>query len=113
MLERMTEITILTGIETFVLDDHDAMELLAHIRSSGGQNREAAENPVLAAIDNNGTHEVRWSDEGKHGALHAINAWLISEGTPSMPAPMLEIRDELMRDLRLPPFDEEIPYDPT
>ena len=30
-----------------------------------------------------------------------------------MPDVMLAIRDELMRDLGLPPFDEEIPYDTT
>ena len=30
-----------------------------------------------------------------------------------MPAVMLDIRDELMRDLGLPPFDEETPYDAT
>ena len=60
-----------------------------------------------------GAQDVRWSDDGKHGALHAINAWLISEGTTGMPDEMPELRDELMRDLRLPPFDEEIPYDAT
>jgi hypothetical protein len=109
----MTEIKILTGAGTFVLDDDDATDLLSHIRSAGGQNREAAENSVLAAINSHDAHEVRWSDDGKHGALHAINAWLISEGTEQMPDVMHEIRDELMRDLGLPPFDEEIPYDAT
>ena len=113
ILDGMTEITILTGVETFVLGDDAAADLLAHIRSAGGQNREAAEAPVLAAIDSGGTQDVRWSDDGKHGAVHAINAWLISEGTAGMPDVMLAIRDELMRDLGLPPFDEEIPYDPT
>jgi hypothetical protein len=107
----MTEITILTGTNRFVLDEDAATALLAHIRSAGGANQGVAEAPLLTAIDGNGAEEVRWSDEGKHGALHAINAWLISEGTTSMPDVMPEIRDELMRDLRLPPFDEEIPYD--
>ena len=113
MLDRMTEITIIAGAETFVLDDDAAADLLAHIRSGGGQNREAAEAPVVAAIDSQGTQDVRWSDDGKHGAVHAINAWLISEGTSGMPDVMLAVRDQLMRDLGLPPFDEEIPYDPT
>ena len=113
ILDRMTEITILTGINTFVLGNDAATELLAHIRSAGGPNREAAEEPVLAAINGQNAREVRWSDDGKHGALHAINAWLISEGTEAMPDVMLDIRDELMRDLGLPPFDEETPYDAT
>ena len=64
----MTEITILTGFDTFVLGDDAAADLLAHIRSAGGQNREAAEAPVLAAIDSRDAHDVSWSDEGKHGA---------------------------------------------
>ena len=109
----MPEISILTGSNTFVLGDDEAADLLAHIRSAGGENLDAAEAPILAAIDTQGAQDVRWSEEGKHGALHAVNAWLISEGTQSMPAVMLDIRDELMRDLGLPPFDEETPYDAT
>lgn len=109
----MPEITILTGSHTFVLGDEEAANLLAHVRSTDGENRDAAEAPLLAAIDTLGAQDVRWSEEGKHGALHAINAWLISEGTKRMPAVMLDIRDELMRDLGLPPFDEETPYDAT
>ena len=81
-------------------------------RTSGlqeGDNQAVAEAPLLAAIEDGGAGDVRWSDDGKHGALHAINAWLIAEGTTGMPDEMPELRDELMRDLRLPPFDEEIP----
>ena len=47
------------------------------------------------------------------GALHAIDAWLISEGTPGILDPVMDLRYELMRDLGLPPFDEETPYDAT
>ena len=109
----MREITILTGTNRFVLDEGAANALLAHIRSAGGDNQAVAEAPLLSAIEDGGAGDVRWSDDGKHGALHAINAWLIAEGTTGMPDEMPELRDELMRDLRLPPFDEEIPYDAT
>jgi hypothetical protein len=111
MLERMTEITIHTGTQTFVLDDDATKQLLDHIDAAGGPNHDAAEAPVRAAIDGEGADDVRWSDDGKHGVVHAINTWLIAEGTQGMRDVMLELRDELMRDLRLPPFDEEVPYD--
>ena len=49
----------------------------------GARTGTLAEAPILAAIETQGAQDVRWSEEGKHGALHAINAWLISEGTPA------------------------------
>src|SRR3954453_10352243 len=64
----MPEITILTGTHTFVLGDEEAATLLEHIRSAGGENQDPAEAPLLAAIETEGAHDVRWSEEGKHGA---------------------------------------------
>jgi hypothetical protein len=107
----MAEVTILTGIDTFVLDDDAARELLAHIRSEAGTNREAAEQPLLTAIDSQDADPVRWSDDGKHGALRAIDHWLISEAERPMPGVVGLLRYELMRDLGLPPFDELEPVE--
>jgi len=107
------EITVQTSSRTLPLENDDAMGLLAHIRQAGGEQRDDAERPLLEAIDSQGTHEVSWSVDGKRGALHAIDTWLISEGTTAMSDKVMDLRYELMRDLDLPPFDEEIPYDPT
>jgi hypothetical protein len=109
----MGHITIHTATQTFVLGDDDAVDLLEHIRGSGGPNREDAETPLAAAIDSGGAGEVRWSDDGKRGAVHAIDAWLLSDEATDLPDPVEDLRYELMRDLQLPPFDEETPYDPT
>ena len=107
------EITIQTSSRTLTLGNDDSRSLLAHIRQAGGEQREYAERPLVEAIDSQGAHEVSWSADGKRGALHAIDAWLISEGTTAMSDKVMDLRYELMRDLGLPPFDEEIPYDPT
>ena len=107
------EITVQTASQTFVLGNDSALDLLAHIREAGGENRDDAERPLLEAINSQGAHDVRWSENGKRGALHGINAWVLSEGAAATGDTVEELRYELMRDLRLPPFDEEVPYDPT
>ncbi len=113
MLDAMTEITLHTASRTFTLRNDEAMDLVAHIRQAGGPHRHDVEQPILDAIDDPDARDVRWSDDAKRAALHAIDVWLISEGTPAVPDVISDLRYELMRDLGLPPFDEEIPYDPT
>ena len=113
ILDHMTEITILTGIDTFVLDNDATTDLLAHVRvcrwTQPTKPPRSPSSPRSTPERPRGQVVRLW----EHGALHAINAWLISEGTEAMPDVMLDIRDELMRDLGLPPFDEETPYDAT
>jgi len=102
---------IVTALERFELDDEAASDLLAHIRTSAGDQRSATEEPLVAAIDNPAAPEVRWNEDGKHGALRAIDAWLIAAGPADMPAGIDDLRYELMRDLNLPPFDEDQPIE--
>jgi hypothetical protein len=102
------EIVIFTGIYRFNLSNDEAVKLLEHIRDAGGEYRPQAEQPLLDAINHAGHAKVRWSEEGKIAALRAIESWLLlqgDEGEPAVPKPILDLRYELMRDLRLPPFD--------
>lgn len=109
----LREITLETSSRTIVLDSDAAMDFLAQIRKAAGDHREDAERPLREAIEGQRAHAVNWTEDGKRGALHALDAWVLSEGTGAMPDAVMDPARELMRDLGLPPFDEEIPYDPT
>jgi hypothetical protein len=105
MLDGMKDIVIATGIATFELDNDEASDLLAHIRRDGGPHKITAETPLLEAIDDTGSRIVTWTDEGKQGTLAAIDGWLDVEGTTDIADAILELRYELMRDLKIPPYD--------
>jgi hypothetical protein len=101
----MREVVICTAAQRFSLNNDQSMDLLAHVRRDANDYQVAAEEPLLNAINAGGVAEVKWSDQGKRGALRAIEAWLRSEGTPDIPEPVMQLRYELMRDLLVPPFD--------
>jgi hypothetical protein len=106
MLRPMTgrEIVICTSAQRISLGNDAAMSLLEHIRRDAGEHRAQTEGPLLAAINQGGYAEVKWSDEGKAGALRAIGAWLDAEGAFDIAEPLMDLRYELMRDLKIPPF---------
>jgi hypothetical protein len=39
--------------------------------------------------------------------LSAIQEWLRVDGAPDIPEVVMDLRYELMRDLKLPPFDQD------
>lgn len=102
------DIVILTARQRYNLGDVEAMDLLRHVRSDGGEHRSEATRPLIAAI-NGGRAEVRWSEEAKGSALGAINAWLMTDGADVIPEVVMSLRDELVRDLRIAPFEDDSP----
>lgn len=84
------------------------MDLLRHLRSDGGEHRGEATRPLIAAI-NGRPAEVRWSEGAKGSVLGAINAWLMTEGSGVIPEVVMSLRDELLRDLRIAPFEDDSP----
>ena len=80
--------------------EHDeASSLLEHIQRDGGTGRAEAEGPLRHAVEDRGSADVRWSDEGKQAAIAAIDAWVAAEGIPETPEIVQQLRLELMRDL--------------
>ena len=90
-----------------MLEHDDALSLLEHIQRDGGTGREEAERPLLHAVNDRGSADVRWSDEGKQSALNAIAEWIATEAIPEMPEDIQQLRDELRRDLYVPPSDSK------
>ena len=88
-----------------MLEHDDAVSLLEHVQRDAGTGREEAERPLLHAINDRGSADVRWSAEGKQGALNAIAEWIDAQGTPDTPEVIQQLRSELMRDLGVKPFD--------
>ncbi len=88
-----------------MVEHDDALSLLEHIQRDGGTGREEAERPLLHAVNDRGSADVRWSDEGKQGALNAIVKWMATEGIADVPEVIQELRYELMRDLHVPSVD--------
>jgi hypothetical protein len=100
------EIVILTTVDRVRLTAEEAACLLEHVRRDGGDNHARASTPLSAATDRDGTVELRWSDGSKAIVLAAITAWLDTEGARDVPG-VMDLRYELMRDLKLPPFDTQ------
>jgi hypothetical protein len=105
MLHSMRHVSIQTGRRSFMVEHDDALRLLEHVQRDGGTGREEAERPLLHAINDRGSADVRWSAEGKQGALNALAGWIAAEGIPDMPDVIQELRYELMRDLGVSPSD--------
>jgi hypothetical protein len=96
------EIVILTTIDRIALTPDEATTLLEHIRRDGGNGGSAAE-ALCAAIDEDGSVELNLTDESKEIALTAITAWLDTEGAWDVPGSVMDLRYELMRDLKIAP----------
>jgi hypothetical protein len=105
MLRSMRHVTIQTGRRSFMLEHDDALRLLEHVQRDGGVGRPEAERPLLHAINDRGSADVRWSAEGKRGALNALAAWIAADGILDMPEVIQQLLRELTRDLGVPPFD--------
>ena len=90
-----------------MLEHDDALSLLEHIQRDGGTGSEEAEQPLLHAVSDRGSADVRWTDEGKRSALNAIAEWIATEEIPDIPGDIQQLRDELMRDLHVPPSDSK------
>ena len=105
MLRSMRHITIQTGRRSFMIEHDDAVSLLERVQRDAGTGREEAERPLLHAINDRGSADVRWSAEGKQGALNAIAEWIDAPGTPDMPEVIQQLRSELIRDLGVQPLD--------
>jgi hypothetical protein len=88
-----------------MLERDDALRLLDHVQRDGGTERDEAERPLLHAIKDRGSADVRWSAEGKQGALNALAAWIAAEGISDIPEVIQQLLHELTRDLGVPPFD--------
>ncbi len=86
------------------LDDETAAALLERIWRDGGDQHQQAENQLLAAI-NRGGGRVEWSDAAKAAASQALNTWVDDEGAHAVPYPILDLNQELMRDLVDQPLD--------
>ena len=105
MLSSMRHVTIQTGRRSFILEHDEALSLLDHVQRDGGTGRAEAEGPLLHAVNDRGSADVRWSAEGKQAALSAISQWIAAEGIPDIPEVIQQLLHELMRDLGVPPFD--------
>ncbi len=100
----VTSVVICTASREITLDHETAAALLERIWRDGGHDHERAENPLLAAI-NRGGGRVEWSDEAKAAALRALNVWVDKVGAHAVEFPILDLNQELMRDLIDRPFD--------
>jgi len=79
-----------------------AVPWLVMCRGAGGNESRA---DGRAAVDELRTHR-RFADEAqKTLALSVINAWMDEVNASTISDGMKDVRYELMRDLRLPPFD--------
>ena len=87
-----------------MLEHDDALSLLEHVQRDGGMGSAEAERPLLHAINDRGSADVRWSAEGKQSALNAIAAWIAAEEIPDMPEVIQQLQHELMRDLGVSPW---------
>ena len=105
MLRSMRHVTIQTGRRSFMLEHDDALRLLEHVQRDGGVGGPEAERPLLHAINDRGSADVRWSAEGKQAALDALAAWIAADGILEMPTVIQQLLHELRRDLGVPPFD--------
>jgi hypothetical protein len=101
-------IFIYTATQRYSLGEVEAIDLLLHVRRDGGEHRMAAARPLIAAIDGTST-EIRWSEEAKGSVLGALNAWLTSDGSGHIPEVVHSLRAELIRDLRIAPFEDDAP----
>ena len=105
LLVPMPEVTILTAAKSYTLSHDDAIRLLEHIRRDGSAHRGKAATPIVDAVTSEGAQEAKWSAEGKRGILAAIAGWLRVEGASDIPDVVIDLRFELMRDLRIESFD--------
>jgi len=101
----VTSVVICTASREIMLEDETAATLLERIWRDGGHYHEQAENPLLAAI-NRGGGRVQWSDDAKAAALRALNVWVDTVGAHAVEFPILDLNQELMRDLIDRPLDE-------
>ena len=104
----MRGIFINTATRRYSLGEVEARDLLLHLQRDGGEHRAAATRPLIAAIDGTST-EIRWSEEAKGSVLGALNAWLTSGGTEHVPEVVRSLWAELIRDLRIAPFEDDAP----
>ena len=104
----MRGIFIYTATQRYSLGEVEATDLLLHLRHDGGEHGTAAARPLIAAIDGTST-EIRWSEEAKGSVLGALNAWLTSDSSDHIPEVVHSLREELIRDLRIPPFEDNVP----
>jgi len=99
------EIIVVTATDRIPLTPDEAAQLLEHIRRDGGSNGGPAAEALSAAIQEDGSVELGWTDESKAIALSAITAWLDTEGAWDVPGSVMDIRYELMRDLKIAPYE--------
>jgi hypothetical protein len=88
-------VRFLTAVDTIDVPDDKAHELARRLRGASAAKK-------ITEPDGRG---VRFTDDEKRVVLDELAQWIRDEGVSAPGRELGDLRHELMRDLRVPPFD--------
>jgi hypothetical protein len=90
----VTTLRFLTDIDAIDVPREKADELSSRLRHPG----------AAKAIANADDRGVRFTSDEKAAVLATLGDWMQNDGIDALGGELADLRTELMRDLRLPPF---------